>query len=82
LLRAPFMKPMSRTLNFNFDNGTFFAARTTSGGIRVGMNGFCSIEFPPGHEMFAEADALTIDTVEAFIDAQVEAGRIDIRAFA
>lgn len=73
---------MSRTLNFNFDNGTFFAARTTTGGIRVGMNGLCSIEFPPGHATFAEADALTLDTVEAFIDAQVEAGHIDIRAFA
>lgn len=73
---------MSRTLNFNFDNGTFFAARTTTGGIRVGMNSLCSIEYPPGHPMFAQADALTLDTVEAFIDAQVEAGAIDIRAFA
>lgn len=73
---------MSRTLNFNFDNGTFFAARTTTGGIRVGMNSLCAIEFPKGHAMYAEADALTLDTVEAFIDAQVEAGRIDIRAFA
>lgn len=76
------MKSISRTLNFNFDTGTFFAARTTTGGIRVGMNGICSIEFPPGHAMFAEADALTPETVEAFIDAQVEAGRIDIRVFA
>ena len=76
------MKSNSHTTSFKFDNGTFFAAQTTTGGIRVGMNGLCSIEFPQGHEMFAEADALTIDTVEAFIDAQVEAGRIDIRAFA
>lgn len=73
---------MSRTTTFNFDTGTFFAAHTTTGGIRIGMNGLCAIEYPPGHAMFAEADALTLDTVEAFIDAQVEAGRIDIRAFA
>jgi hypothetical protein len=73
---------MTHTLNFNFDTGTFFAAHTSNGGIRVGMNGLCAIEFPPGHPMFAQADALTPDTVEAFIGAQVEAGRIDIRAFA
>jgi hypothetical protein len=73
---------MSHTLNFNFDNGTFFAAHTTTGGIRVGMNDLCAIEFPPEHAMFAEADALTLDTVEAFIEAQVEAGRLDIRAIA
>lgn len=76
------MKSNSHTTNFKFDNGTFFAGHTTTGGIRVGMNSLCSIEFPPGHEMYAKADALTLDTVEAFIDAQVEAGRIDIRAFA
>jgi len=73
---------MSHTLNFNFDDGTFFAARTNTGGIRVGMNNLCAIEYPAGHAMFAEVDALTLDTVEAFIDAQVEAGYIDIRAFA
>lgn len=73
---------MSRTLTFNFDTGVFFAARTTSGGIRVGMNGVCSIEFPCGHEMFAEAAALTPDTVEAFIDVQIETGRIPIAAIA
>jgi hypothetical protein len=75
------MIPMSDTLNFNFDDGTYFAAHTTTGGIRVGMNNLCAVEFPPGHSMFEEADALTLDTVEAFIDALVEAGRIDIRNF-
>lgn len=73
---------MSHTLNFNFDTGEFFSAHTSTGGIRVGMNGVAAIEFPPGHEMFAEAKALTTETIEAFIDAQVEAGRIDIRVFA
>ena len=72
---------MSHTTNFNFDTGTFFAARTSNGGIRVGMNGVVAIEFPLGHAMFDQADALTPDTVEAFIDAQVLAGRIDARAF-
>lgn len=82
MLRSPFKESMSQTIKFNFDNGTFFAARTTTGGVRVGMNNLCAIEFPPGHTMFVEADSLTLETVEAFIDAQVEAGRIDIRDFA
>lgn len=72
---------MSQTTSFNFDTGTFFAAHTDVGGIRVGMNGVIAIEFPAGHELFDQADALTAETVEAFIDAQVEAGRIDIRVF-
>lgn len=72
---------MSHTINFIFDTGEFFSAYTSSGGIRVGMNGLAAIEFPPGHEMFAEAEALTTETIEAFIDAQVEAGRIDVRFF-
>lgn len=73
---------MSHTLNFKFDTGEFFAAYTSTGGFRVGINGVVAIEFPAGHAGFAEAEALTPDTVEAFIDAQVEAGRIDIRSFA
>jgi hypothetical protein len=73
---------MSHTLKFNFDTGEFFAAHTSTGGFRVGMNGLCAVEFPAGHAMLAEAEALTPATVEAFIDAQVEAGRIDVRSFA
>ncbi|MEO7493386.1 MAG: hypothetical protein ABIV04_00440 [Massilia sp.] len=49
--------------------------------VSVGMNGVIAIEFPAKHESFAQADALTAETVEDFIDAQVEAGRIDIRVF-
>jgi hypothetical protein len=78
----PPTKVMSHIRNFNFDTGTFFAAHTSAGGIRVGMNNLCAIEFPKGHAMFDEANALTPETVEAFIDAQVEAGSIDIRTFA
>jgi len=73
---------MSHTLNFKFNTGEFFAAYTSNGGFRVGMNGVAAIEFPVGHAGFAEAEALTPATVETFIDAQVEAGRIDIRCFA
>ena len=76
------MKTMSTTTTFNFDSGTFFAARTSTGGIRVGMNNLCAIEFPQGHAMFDEANALTPETVETFIDAQVQTGGIDIRSFA
>jgi hypothetical protein len=72
---------MSHTLNFHFNTGTYFGARTSTGAVRVGMNGVCAVEFPPGHAIFAEADALTPATVEAFVDAQIEAGRIDIRTF-
>lgn len=72
----------SRITEFKFDNGTYFAAHTDNGGFRVGMNHVVSIEFPSGHALRAAAEALTLDTVEAFIDAQVENGNIDIRAFA
>ena len=72
---------MSHTTNFKFDNGTYFAAYTNTGGIRVGMIGLVAIEFPAGHDVFDQADALTPETIEEFIDAQVEAGRIDIRYF-
>lgn len=66
----------SHTTEFHFDNGTFFAAHTSNGGFRVGMNDVCAIEFPAGHAVRAEAEALTLDTVEAFIDSQVDAGNI------
>jgi hypothetical protein len=46
------------------------------------MNGVIAIEFPAGHAMRAEAEAVTLDTVEAFIDAQVENGNIDLHVFA
>lgn len=57
-------------------------AYTSNAGFRVGMNGIAAIEFPAAHEMFAEAEALTPATVEAFIDEQVMTGLIDIRGFA
>jgi len=67
---------MGRTTEFKFNNGTYFAARTDNGGFRVGMNDVCAIEFPAGHAIRAEAEALTLDTVEAFIDGQVSIGNI------
>lgn len=66
----------SHTLEFKFDNGTYFAAHTSNGGFRIGMNGVCAIEFPNGHADRAEVEALTVETVEAFIDGQVEKGNI------
>lgn len=66
----------SHTTEFNFDDGTFFATHTDNGGFRVGMNDVCAIEFPAGHANRAEAEALTLSTVEAFIDEQAGAGNI------
>lgn len=71
----------ARTTSFIFDNGEYFAAHLNNGGIRVGMNGVCALDVPAGHPLYAEAMAVTENTVEAFIDAQVEAGRIDIHVF-
>ena len=72
---------MSSITDFIFDDGEFFAAHTDDGGARVGMNGITSLQVPADHALRAEILALTLDTVEAFIDAQIEAGRIDLRAF-
>lgn len=66
----------SHTTEFKFDNGEFFAAHTDNGGYRVGMNDVVAIEFPANHANRAEAEALTLETVEAFIDSQVENGNI------
>lgn len=68
--------PFSYTTEFKFDNGVYFAAHTSNGGFRVGMNGFCAIEFPAGHAGRAEAEAVTLRDVEAYLDAQVEKGNI------
>lgn len=66
----------SHTTVFHFDNGTFFAAHTDNGGFRVGMNDLCAIEFPVGHPDRVVAEALTEETIEVFIDLQVDLGRI------
>lgn len=66
----------SHITTFKFNDGEFFAAYTDSGAIRVGMNGLCAIEFPEGHAQRAEAEALTLDNVDAFIVGQVEKGNI------
>lgn len=66
---------------FIFDNGEYFAAHTADGGARVGMNGVVALQVPAGHDLHSEIVTLTDDTAEAFIDAQIEAGRIDLRVF-
>lgn len=66
----------SHTTEFKFDNGVHFAAHTSNGGFRVGMNGLCAVEFPAGHAERAEAEAVTLRNVEDFIDAQVAKGNI------
>lgn len=68
----------SHTTQFLFDDGEYFAAVTTTG-VRVGMNGVVAIEFPAGCELFEEAMNLdNAAAIEAFIDAQIEAGRIPL----
>jgi hypothetical protein len=71
----------SHTTKFLFDDGEYFAAHTDSGGIRVGMNAVIAIEFPAGHELYSEAATLdSAAAIEAFIDAQIEAGRIPLNS--
>lgn len=69
---------MAHITEFIFDNGEFFAAHLDNGGARVGMNGAVALDVPAGHGLHAEVLALTPDTAEAFIDAQIEAGRIPL----
>lgn len=71
----------SHTTEFLFDNGEYFAAHTSNGGVRVGMNSIVALEVPADHELYAEMIALTEDNAEAFIDAQIEAGRIPLSVF-
>lgn len=64
--------------SFVFDTGEYYMAHTQGGGAAVGMNNVCHLRVPPGHGLVAEILALTPATVEAFVDTQIEAGRIAI----
>ncbi len=46
----------------------YFASRLNDGGVRVGLLGECSIDYPPTHPQYAAACALTIETIEQFFD--------------
>ena len=70
------MDALGRITEFKFDNGEFFAGHTDNGGFRVGINNLCAIQYPAGHAMRAEVEALTLETVEEFIDGQVAQGNI------
>lgn len=61
---------------FIFDDGEYFAAHLEEGGLRVGMNGLMALDVPAGHDLYAEILGLDEVTTEAFIDRQIEAGRI------
>lgn len=69
---------MARITEFIFNTGEYFAAHLDNGGARVGMNGYIALDVPASHSLHADVLALTPSTAEAFIDAQVEAGRIRI----
>lgn len=75
------MTKTAKISEFIFDNGEYFAAHTADGGARVGMNGVVALQVPAGHALHSEIVALTADAAEAFIDAQIEAGRIDLSVF-
>lgn len=68
----------ARITSFIFDSGEYYAAHLNNGSVRVGMNSYCHLEVPSSHPLYSEAVGLTLETVESFIDAQIEAGRIRI----
>lgn len=69
------------TTQFIFDNGEFFAAHTSNGGVRVGVNNFAAFEVPPGHALYAQMVMLdNADAIESFIDSQIESGSISFFA--
>lgn len=68
----------SKITQFIFDDGEYFAAHTENGGARVGLKGFIALQVPAGHALREEIVSLTPQTVEAFIDRQIEAGVIAI----
>lgn len=68
----------SHITEFKFDNGTYFAAHTDNGGFRVGMNDISAIEYPAGHPMRHEAESLTLESVEDFVDARIADGTMGL----
>lgn len=70
----------AKTTEIVFSGPDFYLAHLNNGGVRVGMKDVGAVDFPTGHAAYAEAVTLTEDTVEAFFDAQIEAGRFDLRA--
>lgn len=68
-------KLSARATQIIFENDDYFVAHLDNGGVRVGMFEVCCVDFPAHHEIYAEAVALTPETVEAFCDRQVEEGR-------
>jgi len=63
---------------FVFDTGEYFVAHTTDGGARAGMNGYLSLQVGANHALRPAILALTPETVESFLDAQIEQGRIPL----
>ena len=63
------------TTEIIFENEDYFLAHLDNGGVRVGMFEICAVDFPKDHEEYATAVSLTPDTIEAFCDDQVAAGR-------
>ena len=70
----------ARTTKIVFETSDYFLAHLDNGGIRVGMFEVCSVDFPAGHADYAEAAALTPETIEAFCDNEVATGRFCIIA--
>lgn len=76
----------SHTTKILKETADYFVADLDNGGLRVGMFGVVALDVPAGHSLYSEiktlANAEDFDAAaEAFIDSQVEAGRIDPRVF-
>lgn len=70
----------ARTTQIIFENADYFLAHLDNGGVRVGMFEICAVDFPASHQCYADAVALTPETIEAFCDQQVAEGRFVVTA--
>lgn len=80
---------MSRahTTDILAEDAGFFVADLDNGGVRFGVKGRVCVDFPAGHPVAADAQALAraADFGSAagdFVDMLVESGRLDPRSLA
>lgn len=61
------------TTGMIFDNGEYFVANLDNGGVRMGMNGEASVDFPVSHDNYATTVALgksgNAESIEEAFDA-------------
>ncbi len=56
------------TTNIIFENAEFFVANLDNGGVRFGLFGCPSFDFPAGHKEFSRVQTMDVDDAEEIYD--------------